>query len=545
MINARLQPPAPINEPIKSYAPGSAERVELKAALAKMAGEQLEIPTVIGGKQIFTGNRSEVRMPHAHQHKLATLHEAGPEHVSQAIGAALAAKTEWARTPFHERAAIFLRAAELLATRHRARINAATMLGQSKTAYQSEIDAACESIDFLRFNVHFAHQLLGQQPISGPGVWNQTDYRPLDGFVFAVAPFNFTAIGVNLACAPALMGNTVVLKASPTAALSGWYVMELLKEAGLPDGVINFLPGPGAPLGEVALAHPDLGGIHFTGSTAVFNSMWRSVGANISGYRQYPRLVGETGGKDFIFAHPSAEGDLDALAVAIVRGGYDYQGQKCSACSRVYVPQSLWKQLEPKLVELIAAIKMGDVRDFRNFFNAVIDEKAFDSTMKYIELARNAQDAEIIAGGKGDKSKGYFIEPTVILTTNPKFVTMEEEIFAPVLTIYVYDDAKLDETIKILDETSPYALTGAIFARDRYVINQLTEALANTAGNFYINDKCTGAVVGHQPFGGSRASGTNDKAGSFLNLIRWSSPRTIKESFTPPRDIKFPFLLEE
>ena len=545
MINARLQPPAPVNEPIKSYAPGSPDRAELKAALGKMAGEVIEIPTIIGGERIHTGHLSDVRMPHAHGHKLATLHEAGPEHVGQAIDAAMAARTDWSRTPFHERAAIFLRAAELLATRHRARINAATMLGQSKTAYQSEIDAACEAIDFLRFNVHFAHELLGQQPISGPGVWNMTDYRPLDGFVFAVAPFNFTAICVNLACAPALMGNTVVLKPSHTAALSGWYVMELLREAGLPDGVINFLPGHGAPLGDAALASPDLGGVHFTGSTGVFNGMWRTIGANINSYRQYPRIVGETGGKDFIFAHPSAEGDLDALAVAIVRGGYEYQGQKCSACSRVYVPESIWKVLEPKLRELIAGLKMGDVRDFRNFVSAVIDERSFDRASRYLALAHESAakgEAEIIAGGKGDKSKGWFIEPTLVRLHDGRHQIMTEEIFAPIVGVHVYPDARYLEALRECDQAAAYALTGAVFARDRKAIAVALTELRSAAGNFYINDKCTGAVVGQQPFGGARASGTNDKAGSALNLVRWTSARTIKETFVPPVAVGYPFM---
>ena len=543
MSNAIFSLPASHNEPILPYAPGSRERALLRAELERQASQVLDIPLIIGGKEVRTGRTTTAVCPHDHQHVLAHFHEAGEAEVRQAIDAALAAKKAWENTPWEDRAAIFHKMASLISGKYRYILNAATMLGQSKSVYQAEIDSTCETADFFRFNAKYMEDIYRQQPISDPHVWNRVNYRPLEGFVLAVTPFNFTAIGANLATAPAIMGNTVVWKPASTAILSNYYLMQLFREAGLPDGVINFIPGPGALVGRVAMEHRDFAGLHFTGSTGVFNSMWKTVAGNLDRYKSYPRIVGETGGKDYIFMHES--GDADETAAAIVRAGFEYQGQKCSACSRVYAPASRCAELKAKIQALMAEIRMGDVRDFRNFFNAVIDEKAFDNTMKYIELAKASPEAEILAGGHGDKSRGWFVEPTIILTTNPKFVTMEEEIFAPVVTIYVYDDAKLDETLGLLDETSPYALTGAIFARDRYVINQLTEALAHTAGNFYINDKCTGAVVGHQPFGGSRASGTNDKAGSLLNLIRWTSPRTIKESFTPPRDLKFPFLLED
>ncbi len=543
MSNAIFSLPDSHSEPILSYAPGSRERALLKAELDRQFNLQLDIPLIIGGKEVRTGKTQKAICPHDHQHVLATYHEAGEAEVRMAIDAALAAKKDWEAMPWEDRAAIFHKMGSLISSKYRYILNAATMLNQSKSAYQAEIDSTCETADFFRFNAKFMEQIYQQQPVSDPHVWNRVHYRALEGFVLAVTPFNFTAIGANLATAPAIMGNTVVWKPASTSILSNYYLMQLFKEAGLPDGVINFIPGRGSMIGKIALEDRNFAGLHFTGSTGVFNSMWKTIGDNLSRYKSYPRLVGETGGKDYIFMHASADGV--ETAAAIVRAGFEYQGQKCSACSRVYIPASRWAEVQSLVLGLLAEVKMGDVRDFRNFFNAVIDEAAFDSTMKYIELARNAKDAKIIAGGKGDKSKGYFIEPTVILTTDPKFVTMEEEIFAPVVTIYVYDDAKLGETLKVLDETSPYALTGAIFARDRYVINQLTEALANTAGNFYINDKCTGAVVGHQPFGGARASGTNDKAGSFLNLIRWTSPRTIKESFTPPRDLTFPFMEAE
>ena len=543
MSNAIFSLPESHNEPILPYAPGSKERALLKAELERQYHQEIEIPLIIGGKEVRTGKTQKAVCPHDHQHVLARYHEAGEAEVRMAIDAAMAAKKDWEATPWEDRAAIFHKMASLISSKYRYILNAATMLNQSKSAFQAEIDSTCETADFFRFNAKFMEQIYQQQPISDPHVWNRVHYRALEGFVFAVTPFNFTAIGANLATAPAIMGNTVVWKPASTSVLSNYYLMQLFKEAGLPDGVINFIPGRGSMIGKIVLEDRNFAGLHFTGSTGVFNSMWKTISGNLERYRSYPRIVGETGGKDYIFMHES--GDGAEVAAAIVRASFEYQGQKCSACSRVYIPASRWAQVKDRLLALLAEVKMGDVRDFRNYFNAVIDEAAYENTMKYIELARNAKDAQIIAGGKGDKSVGYFIEPTVILTTNPKFVTMEEEIFAPVVTIYVYDDAKLDETLKILDETSPYALTGAIFAKDRYVINHLTEVLANTAGNFYINDKPTGAVVGHQPFGGARASGTNDKAGSFLNLIRWTSPRTIKESFTPPADIKFPFLEAE
>jgi 1-pyrroline-5-carboxylate dehydrogenase len=542
MSNAIFSLPESHNEPILPYAPGSKERALLKAELERQYHQEIDIPLIIGGKEIRTGRTQEAVCPHEHGHVLARYHEAGEVEVHQAIAAALAAKRSWEATPWEDRAAIFHKMASLISSKYRYILNAATMLNQSKSAYQAEIDSTCETADFFRFNAKFMEDIYKHQPISDPHVWNRVHYRALEGFVLAVTPFNFTAIGANLATAPAIMGNTVVWKPASTSILSNYYLMQLYREAGLPDGVINFIPGRGSMIGKIALEHRDFAGLHFTGSTGVFNGMWKTIAENLGRYRSYPRIVGETGGKDFIFMH--ASGDGAEVAAAVVRAGFEYQGQKCSACSRVYIPSSRWAELKERILGLLADVKMGDVRDFRNFFNAVIDEAAFDSTMKYIELARNAKDAQIIAGGHGDKSVGYFIEPTVILTTDPKFVTMEEEIFAPVVTIYVYDDARLDETLQVLDGTSPYALTGAIFARDRHVINHLTEALANAAGNFYINDKPTGAVVGHQPFGGARASGTNDKAGSFLNLIRWTSPRTIKESFTPPTDIKFPFLEE-
>ncbi|XXF76731.1 L-glutamate gamma-semialdehyde dehydrogenase [Myxococcaceae bacterium GXIMD 01537] len=545
MINSIPRVPPPKNEPVLSYAPGTPERSELQATLQRMSGEQVDIPLIIGGKQVRTGKTDTVRMPHRHSHVLATLHEADASHVEQAIQAALAAKEEWARMPFVERAAIFLRAAELLATRYRPILNAATMLGQGKTAYQAEIDSACEAIDFLRFNVHFVEQLLAQQPESGPGMWNQMDYRPLDGFVFAVAPFNFTAIALNLCTAPAMLGNVVLFKPSSTAGLSAWYIMELLREAGLPDGVINMLPGDGPTVGNPVMASPHLGGVHFTGSTPTFQSLWRTVGNNIGSYKQYPRLVGETGGKDFIFAHASAADDLDALATAIVRGGYEYQGQKCSAASRVYVPESLWPRLKARLQEFIGDIRMGDVSDFRNFMGAVIDEKSFKKTSSYIELARQGGEASIIAGGQADRSEGWFVKPTLVQLASPRHRIMVEEIFAPVVGAYVYPDARFEETLREVDQSATYALTGAIFARDRKAISTMTRELRHAAGNFYINDKPTGAVVGQQPFGGSRASGTNDKAGSLLNLVRWTSPRTIKETFVPPTRVPYPFMNEK
>ena len=542
MLNAFPRVPAPKNEPVLSYAPGTPERAELQSTLKRMSGERIDIPVVIGGKHIKSGKTDTVRMPHRHQHVLATLHEADAGHVEQAIQNAMSVKEDWARMPFHARAAIFLRAAELLTTRYRPLLNGSSMLGQSKTAHQAEIDAACELIDFLRYNVHFAQQILSIQPENSPQMWNMTDYRPLDGFVFAIAPFNFTSIALNLCVSPAIMGNVVLWKPSSTQALSAWYSLELMREAGLPDGVINMLPGDGPTVGNPVLASPHLGGIHFTGSTPTFNNLWKTVGENIGRYKQYPRLVGETGGKDFIFAHPSAADDLEALAVAIVRGGYEYQGQKCSAASRVYVPESLWPKLKPRLQALISEIKMGDVADFRNFMGAVIDERSFKKVSSYIELAKSGNDATIVAGGGTDKSEGYFVQPTLVQCNSPRHRIMTEEIFAPLVGVYVYPDAKLEETLKECDQSAAYALTGAIFARDRKAIEQMMSALRNAAGNFYINDKPTGAVVGQQPFGGSRASGTNDKSGSMINLFRWSSPRTIKENFAPPVKVPYPFM---
>ena len=540
MTNAIFNLPDSYNEPTFTYAPGTPERAQLKAELDRQYGLELDIPLIIGGKEIRTGKLQKVICPHEHGHVLARYHEAGEAEIRLAIEAALAAKKDWEAMPWEERAAIFHKMASLISGKYRYILNAATMLNQSKSAHQAEIDATCETADFFRYSAKFMEQVYRNQPISNHHTWNRVHYRALEGFVFAVTPFNFTAIGANLPTAPAIMGNTVVWKPASTSILSNYYLMQLYREAGLPDGVINFVPSRGSVIGKVVLEHESLAGLHFTGSTGVFNAMWKTVAENIGRYRIYPRLVGETGGKDYIFVHNSAE--LPQAATAIVRAAFEYQGQKCSACSRVYAPASRWPELKALLLDHIGQIRVGDVRDFRNFMNAVIDETSFDATMRYIELGRSSDKAEIIAGGKGDKSIGYFIEPTVIVTTDPHFVTMEEEIFAPVLTVYIYEDEKLEETLQTLDQTSPYALTGAIFARDRYVINHLSEALANTAGNFYINDKCTGAMVGHQPFGGARASGTNDKAGSFLNLIRWTSPRTIKECFAAPTGLAYPFM---
>ena len=542
MTNAIFNLPDFNNEPVQSYAPGSRERALLKAELDRQYNLELDIPLIIGGQEIRTGKLQKAVCPHEHGHVLAQYHEAGEAEIKLAIEAALKAKHDWEAMPWEDRAAIFHKMASLISSKYRYILNAATMLNQSKNAYQAEIDSTCETADFFRYNAMFMEQIYRNQPSSNSHTWNRVHYRALEGFVFAVTPFNFTAIGANLATAPAIMGNTVVWKPASTSILSNYYLMQLYKEAGLPDGVINFVPSKGSVIGKVVLAHESLAGLHFTGSTATFNSMWKTIADNVGKYRIYPRLVGETGGKDYIFVHNSAE--LPQAATAIVRAAFEYQGQKCSACSRVYAPASRWPELKALLLDLLGQIRLGHVRDFRNFMNAVIDEHSFDNTMRYIELARASDKAEIIFGGKGDKSVGYFIEPTVVVTTDPHFVSMEEEIFAPVLTVYVYQDEKLEETLQTLDQTSPYALTGALFARDRYVINHLTEALANTAGNFYINDKCTGAMVGHQPFGGARASGTNDKAGSFLNLIRWTSPRTIKECFAPPTGVQYPFMGE-
>ena len=533
--------PAPVNDPNKTYAPGSPERAELKARLKSMAGEKIEIPIIIGGREIRTGKLEKTVMPHDHAHVLAEYHAAGPQHIEQAIAAAAKARREWASWPWEDRAAVLLRAAELLATSWRATLNAATMLGQSKTVFQAEIDAASEMIDFWRFNAYFAQELYGEQPISGPGVWNQMEYRNLEGFIYAISPFNFTAIGGNLTTAPALLGNTVIWKPASSAMLSGYYTYKVLEAAGLPPGVINFVPGDAVMITSALLDSPELAGVHFTGSTAVFNSMWKKVGENISRYRTYPRLVGETGGKDFIVAHPSA--DPLELAVAMARGAFEYQGQKCSAASRVYVPQSLWSEVKDRTVAMMKEFKQGDVRDFRNFVSAVIDKKAFTKISEYLDDAK--QNATVVQGGTAKGDKGYFIEPTLIETKDPGYRLLCEEIFGPVLTAYVYPDGQWEETLDIVDKTSPYALTGAVFARDRGAIRQASAALRNAAGNFYINDKPTGAVVGQQPFGGARGSGTNDKAGSKLNLVRWASARTVKETLAPPRDYKYPFMAEE
>jgi 1-pyrroline-5-carboxylate dehydrogenase len=541
VLNAARRVPSPVNEPIRSYAPGSPERAELKARLASMANEHVDIPLIIGGQEIRTGKTQQSVMPFKHKHVLATYHMAEPKHIQMAIKAAMAARREWSGWSFEDRAAVLLKAAELLATTERATVNAATMLGQAKTAFQTEIDAACELIDFWRFNVSYAQELYHEQPISSAGVWNQLEYRPLEGFVYAVSPFNFTAIGGNLSTAPVLMGGVSIWKPASSAMLSAYYVMRVLEAAGMPPGVINFLPGSAGMITDGLLGSPDLAGIHFTGSTEVFQHMWKTVGANIAKYKSYPRLVGETGGKDFIVAHPSA--DATALAVAIVRGGFEYQGQKCSAASRIYVPQSLWNSVRDQVIAMMKTIKMGDVRDFRNFMSAVIDKKAFDKISGYIGDAKKS--AKILQGGGCDDSKGYFIEPTLVQTNKADYKLLCEEIFGPVVTAYVYPDKQWKETLKIVDRTSPYALTGSVFANDRGAVREATSVLRNAAGNFYINDKPTGAVVGQQPFGGARASGTNDKAGSKLNLIRWVNTRTIKETLAPPHDYKYPFMAGE
>jgi 1-pyrroline-5-carboxylate dehydrogenase len=528
---------------VRDYAPGSPEREELQRRLHELERERIEIPLVIGGKDVTTGNTFEAVMPHRKSHVLADVHSGGAEHVEQAIAAARDARADWAAMPWEERAAIFLRAAELLAGPWRATLNAATMLGQSKTAHQAEIDAACELTDFWRFNPTYMTRIYQEQPESAPGTWNRMEYRPLEGFVFAVTPFNFTAIAGNLPTAPALMGNTVVWKPASTAAFSAYFLMRLLQEAGLPDGVINLLYGPGATIGDAALASPELAGIHFTGSTGVFNSMWKTVGERIGDYRSYPRIVGETGGKDFIVAHPTA--DVDAVATAIVRGSFEYQGQKCSAASRIYAPSNLWPALRERLADEVGELKMGDVTDFSNFMGAVIDSNALATQRAAIDEAKSAAKAKVLVGGGVKDDQGFFVEPTVIETDDPDFRTMREELFGPVVTTYVYPENAWQDTLELVDRTAPYGLTGAVFARDREAIEQAHEALQYAAGNFYVNDKPTGAVVGQQPFGGSRASGTNDKAGSMWNLIRWVSPRTIKETFVPPSDYRYPFMAED
>ena len=540
MANGIPSVPSPVNEPVLSYAPDSNERAALEAELARMKGEVIEIPLIIGGKEVRTGNMGECRIPHDHGHLLARYHKAGQAEVELAVAAASEAWGSWSELDWSARAAIFLRMAELLAGRYRMVLNAATMLGQSKTCHQAEIDAACEYIDFLRFNAHYMAEIYAQQPGSNPGMWNSVEYRGLEGFVFAVTPFNFTSIAGNLSTAPAMMGNTVIWKPASSAVFSGWYLSQLFAEAGVPAGVINFLPGSGSQVGGPVMAQRALAGVHFTGSTPVFQGMWKTVGDNIASYRSYPRIVGETGGKDFVFVHESAP--ADEVAVALLRGAFEYQGQKCSAASRAYIPQSLWPAVRDRLTGDLASVKMGDVEDYQNFMGAVIDEGAFTSISGYIDYAKSSKDAEIISGGGYDRSRGWFIEPTVVLTTDPHFKLMEEEIFGPVLTIFVYPDAAFEETLEICDQTSPYALTGAIFARDRYAIARASKILRHSAGNFYINDKPTGAVVGQQPFGGSRASGTNDKAGSAANLMRWTSVRTIKETLTPPTSYRYPFM---
>jgi 1-pyrroline-5-carboxylate dehydrogenase len=540
MADAIVRTPAPRNEPVLAYAPGSPERAALWAQLEKMSSEVIEITPRIGGRPVPTDRTMEAVMPHDHRHVLATWHAAGATEVSRAIDAAVAAHHDWSRLAWPDRAAIFLKAADLLAGPYRMVLNAATMLGQSKTVHQAEIDAACELIDFWRFNAAYAEAIYREQPDSSPGCWNTLEYRPLEGFVFAVTPFNFTSIAGNLPTAPALMGNTVVWKPASSAVYAAHFVMEVLEAAGLPPGVINMVPGPGDEVGRAALDSPELAGLHFTGSTATFQGMWETIGRHIRRYRSYPRIVGETGGKDFVFAHASA--DVPALATALIRGAFEYQGQKCSAASRAFIPASLWPRLEAMLREQIAMLQVGDVRDFGNFLGAVIDRGAWTKITGYLDLARRSPDGEILAGGHADDGKGYFVEPTLVRARRPDFALMREEIFGPVLTVYIYEDGDLDEALAHCDRGSPYALTGAVFARDRAAIVRITDALTHAAGNFYINDKPTGAVVGQQPFGGSRASGTNDKAGSMLNLLRWVSPRTIKETFVPPTDFRYPFM---
>mgnify|MGYP006293928395 CR=1 FL=1 len=538
--------PEPRNEGVRSYLPGSEEKNTLKQELENQLNNPVEIPLIIGGEEIKTGNTVEIHPPHDHAVTLGTFHQAGEKEVQQAIERALEARKKWAKTSPEDRASVFLKAADLLTGPYRGVVNAATMLGQSKNVHQAEIEAVCELADFWRFNVAYMMEVYRNQPPKNPElIWNRTTFRPLEGFVFAVTPFNFTAIGGNLPTSPALMGNVSLWKPASTAVLSNYYVMRILQEAGLPDGVINFVPGKGRTVGDPVVADPNFSGFHFTGSTAVFQSMWKTIGENISKnlYKSYPRIVGETGGKDFVFALPDA--DEKALAVALIRGAFEYQGQKCSAASRAYIPESMWNNVSNLLKQMVSEIKVGDISDFRTFMGAVIDKDSFDNIVSYIELAKESNVAEIIAGGEYDDSKGYFVYPTVIVTTDPKFKTMEEEIFGPVLTVYVYRDEEVDETLELLDNTSPYGLTGAVFGRDRLALSKATDILENAAGNFYINDKPTGAVVGQQPFGGARASGTNDKAGSVLNLLRWVSCRAIKENFVPPLDFRYPHMVEE
>jgi 1-pyrroline-5-carboxylate dehydrogenase len=540
MSNGMFQIPSPINEPIYSYAPGTEPREKLIATYQRMYNEVVDIPQFINGQEVRTGDLRDCRPPHDHQHKIGHYHYGNAGHAQAAVDAALSAHAAWSSMPWNERAAIFLRAADLVAGPYRATINAATMLAQSKTAFQAEIDAACEFADFLRFNAHFMEKIYAEQPISSPGIWNRMEYRALEGFVVAITPFNFTAIAGNLPASAALMGNVVVWKPADSQIYSAWVVMEIFRQAGLPDGVINMVYMDGPEFGEVVFKHPEFAGLHFTGSTAVFKHLWKEIGTNIHQYKAYPRIVGETGGKDFVIAHPSAQ--AKQVATGLTRGAFEFQGQKCSAASRAYVPESMWPEVKKYLLADIASFSMGSPGDLKNFITAVIDERAFDKIAGFIDYAKTQSDAEIIAGGGYDKSKGYFIEPTVILTSNPAFRTMCEEIFGPVLTIYVYADADWSETLALVNATSEYALTGAVFATDRLAVDEATKALAFAAGNFYVNDKPTGAVVGQQPFGGARGSGTNDKAGSVLNLLRWASPRTIKETLDPPSDYRYPFM---
>jgi 1-pyrroline-5-carboxylate dehydrogenase len=540
-FNGNRRVPTPVNEPVKTYAPGTPERTELKARLASMAAERIEIPVVIGGKEFRSGKLAQAVMPHNHSHVLADWHMATPEMVQQAVAASAEARKDWSRWSWGDRAAVFLKAAELLTTTHRQTLNAATMLGQSKTPFQAEIDSACELIVFWRFNPYYAEQLYDQQPLSDHTMWNQLDYRGLEGFVYAVTPFNFTSIAGNLPTAPALMGNTVIWKPAATAILSAWYIYKLLEEAGLPPGVINFVPGDPVMVSDALLSHRDLAGVHFTGSTNVFNSMWKTIGANMASFRSYPRIVGETGGKDFIVAHASA--DVDALAVAIARGGFEFQGQKCSAASRVYIPESIWPQVKERVVGIMQQLRMGDPTDFRNFMGAVIDNRAFRKISDYVEHGR--ANASVVQGGVTKGDTGYFIEPTLIETRDPSYKLLCEEIFGPVVTAHVYRDSDYESMLRTVDSTSPYALTGAIFSQDRSAVRTAMNILRDSAGNFYINDKPTGAVVGQQPFGGARGSGTNDKAGSQLNLVRWVSARSVKETFSPPHDFRYPYMAEE
>ncbi len=530
----------PANEPVKAYVKGSPERENLLKEVKRQSELQIEIPLIIGGKEIRTGDMGTVVMPHNHKHVLATYHKAGKKEVQMAIDAAMDAHKEWSKFSWEARSAIMLKIAELLTTKYRDLINAATMLGQSKTMHQAEIEAACEAADFLRYNAYFASKIYAEQPKAGENQMNRLEYRPLEGFVFTVTPFNFTAIAANLNLAPAQMGTTTVWKPATTSLLSSYYLMQIFKEAGLPDGVVNFIPGRGSLIGGVVMSSKDFGGIHFTGSNNTFNALWKSAADNLANYKSYPRIVGETGGKDYIFVHPTA--DTKAVAANAIRGAYEFQGQKCSAASRMYVPKSLWGDIKGFMLEMLKEVKMGDITDPKNFLGAVIDEASFDNNMSYINFAKESPEATIIAGGNGDKSVGYFIEPTIIETTNPRFKSMEEEIFGPVLTVFVYEDEKLEETLELCDTTSPYALTGAVFAQDRKAAYDICERLRYNSGNFYINDKPTGAVVGMQPFGGSRGSGTNDKAGSYLNLIRWTNPRNVKEVFVPATDFKYPWL---